>query len=86
MKKGARAAEFELAIQWLIDCGVIYKVNRVHTPKLPLKFYEDMSAFKLFMLDCGLLACMSEVPADQMFIGDNVFEEFKGAFTEEYAM
>ncbi|WP_455639517.1 ATP-binding protein [Parabacteroides sp.] len=86
MKKGARAAEFELAIQWLIDCGIIYKVNRVRTPKLPLKFYEDMSAFKLFMLDCGLLACMSEVPADQMLIGDNVFEEFKGAFTEEYVM
>lgn len=86
MKKGARAAEFELAIQWLIDCGIIYKVNRVRTPKLPLKFYEDMSAFKLFLLDCGLLACLSEVPAEQMLIGDNVFEEFKGAFTEEYVM
>lgn len=86
IKKGARAAEFELAIQWLIDCGIIYKVNRVRSPKLPLKFYEDMSAFKLFLLDCGLLACMSEVPADQMLIGDNVFEEFKGAFTEEYVM
>lgn len=86
MKKGARAAEFELAIQWLIDCGIIYKINRARTPKLPLKFYEDMSAFKLFLLDCGLLACMSEVPADQMLIGDNVFEEFKGAFTEEYVL
>lgn len=86
IKKGARATEFELAIQWLIDCGIIYKISRVRTPKLPLKFYEDMSAFKLFMLDCGLLACMSEVPADQMLIGDNVFQEFKGAFTEEFVL
>lgn len=86
MRKGARAADFEQAIQWLIDCGIVYKVPRVSTPKLPLKFYEDLSAFKLFLLDCGLLACMSEVPADQMLIGNNVFEEFKGAFTEEFVL
>ena len=86
MRKGARAADFELAIQWLIDCGIVYKIPRVSTPKLPLKFYEDLSAFKLFLLDCGLLACMSEVPADQILIGNNVFEEFKGAFTEEFVL
>jgi predicted AAA+ superfamily ATPase len=86
IKKGARAAEYEVAIQWLIDCGIVYKVSKIRAPKLPLKFYEEMSAFKLFLLDCGLLACMGEVPADQMLIGNNVFSEFKGAFTEEYVM
>lgn len=86
MKKGARAAEFELAIQWLIDCGIIHKINRVRTPKVPLKFYEDLAAFKLFFIDCGLFACLSETPADQMLIGNNIFEEFKGAFTEQFVL
>lgn len=86
MKKGARAAEFELAIQWLIDCGIIHKINRVRTPKVPLKFYEDLAAFKLFFLDCGLFACLSETPADQMLIGNNIFEKFKGAFTEQFVL
>ena len=86
IKKGARASEFELAIQWLVDAGLVHKVNRVKEAKMPLKFYEDMSAFKLFLLDCGLLACMADVPADQMLIGYNVFVEFKGAFTEQYVL
>lgn len=86
MKKGARAADYELAIQWLVDCGIIYKVNRIKSPKIPLAFYEDMSAFKLFLLDCELFAAMSGAPASEMLIGNNVFEEFKGAFTEEYVI
>lgn len=86
VKKGSRAKDFELAIQWLLDAGIVYKVKRVKEPKLPLKFYEDLDAFKLFMLDCGLLACMVNAPADQMLIGNNVFTEFKGAFTEQYVM
>jgi predicted AAA+ superfamily ATPase len=86
IKKGARSSEFELAIQWLVDAGLVHKVNRVKEAKLPLKFYEDVSAFKLFLLDCGLLACMADVPADQMLIGNNVFVEFKGAFTEQYVL
>ena len=53
---------------------------------MPLKFYEDMDVFKLFLLDCGLLACMTDASADQMLIGDNVFTEFKGAFTEQYVL
>lgn len=84
VRKGSRAKDFELAIQWLLDAGIIYKVNRIREPHLPLKFYEDFDAFKLFLLDCGLLACMADAPADQMLIGDNVFTEFKGAFTEQY--
>ncbi len=86
IRKGSRAKDFELAIQWLLDAGIIYKVNRIKEPQLPLKFYEDFDAFKLFLLDCGLLACMTDAPADQMLIGNNVFTEFKGAFTEQYVM
>ena len=84
VRKGSRAKDFELAIQWLVDAGIVYKVNRIREPKLPLSFYEDFDAFKLFLLDCGLLSCMSDVPADQMLVGNNVFMEFKGAFTEQY--
>lgn len=86
VRKGSRAKDFELAIQWLMDAGLIYKVNRIREPRVPLKFYEDFDAFKLFLLDCGLFACMVDAPADQMLIGNNVFTEFKGAFTEQYVM
>lgn len=86
LKKGGRANEFEIAIQWLIDCGLIYKINRISTPQLPLSFYEDFSAFKLFMLDCGLMGALSQVPAAQMLVGDNVFKEYKGAFTEGFVL
>ena len=82
MKKGARAAEFEIAIQWLLDAGIIYKVNKVKEPKMPLKFYEDISAFKLFMLDVGLMGAMADTPADSILIGENIFSEYKGAFSE----
>jgi uncharacterized protein len=86
MKKGARASEFELAIQWLINAGLIYKINRVKEPVMPLKFYEDMSAFKLFMLDCGLMGAMADTPASQILIGDSIFKEYKGSFTELYVL
>lgn len=86
IKQGARAADYEMAIQWLIDAGIVHKVSKVREPKIPLKFYEDLSAFKLFLLDCGLFACMVDAPADQMLIGDNVFVEFKGALTEQFVM
>lgn len=86
LKKGGRANEFEIAIQWLIDCGLIYKINRISTPQLPLSFYEDFSAFKLFMLDCGLMGALAHVPAAQMLVGDNIFKEYKGAFTEGFVL
>lgn len=86
LKKGARAAEYELAIQWLMDAGLVHKVSRVKELQMPVKFYEDLSAFKLFLLDCGLLGCMTESPASQMLVGDNVFKEFKGAFTEQFVL
>ena len=86
MKKGARASEFEIAIQWLIDMGLIYKINRINKPVIPLKFYEDISAFKLFTLDCGLMGALSETPAGLMLTNNSIFEEFKGAFTELYVL
>ena len=86
LKKGARAAEYELAIQWLMDAGLVHKVSRVKELQMPVEFYEDLSAFKLFLLDCGLLGCMTEAPASQMLVGDNVFKEFKGAFTEQFVL
>jgi len=84
LKKGARAKEYEKAIQWLIDSGLIMKVNKVNQPTLPLKFYEDYSAFKLFALDLGLLGAMSDVPAKEILVGSNIFSEYKGAFTEQF--
>lgn len=82
VKKSARAADFEISIQWLIDAGLVYKVQRVNAPRLPFKFYEDQGAFKLFMLDVGLMGAMAETSAESMLVGDGIFSEYKGAFTE----
>lgn len=86
LRKGARANDFEIAIQWLVDSGLVHEVHRISKPVVPLKFYEDMASFKLFLLDCGLLGALSETPPEQILIGDNVFEEYKGAFTENYVL
>jgi len=84
IRHGARAAQYELAIQWLIDAGIIYKVPRVSTIKMPLVAYEDIGAFKLFLLDCGLFGMMADAPADQVLTGDSIFSEYKGSFTEQF--
>ena len=86
VRSGSRARDFEKAIQWLIDAGLVHKINRVRKAELPLKFYEDFEAFKLFLLDCGLLGAMTDTPAEKILVGDNVFEEYKGAFTEQYVL
>lgn len=86
VRKGARAADFEMAIQWLIDAGIVHKVPQITKPGLPLKFYESLNAFKLFFVDCGLLACMVEASADQMLLDNSLFVEFKGAFTEQFVL
>lgn len=85
-KPGGRAKDFEVAIQWLIDAGLVYKSERVTIPKMPLKFYADISSFKLFLLDCGLLGAMSETPPEIMLVANNGMGEAKGAFTENYMM
>lgn len=84
LRKGARASDFEEAIQWLTDAGIVYRINRVTSVQMPLKFYEDRDAFKLFIIDVGLMGAMADVPASQIMVGDNIFKEFKGAFTEVY--
>ncbi len=86
IKKKGRAKEFEVAIQWLIDAGLVYKVSRCNNPLVPLSMYEDCDAFKLFVLDVGLLGAMANMPAKLMLIKNDVFRESKGAFTENYVM
>ncbi|MDR2949069.1 MAG: ATP-binding protein [Prevotella sp.] len=86
IKQGARAKEFELALAWLMDCGLIYKINRVTKPALPLKAYEDMGAFKLYLLDIGLLGAMANLDVKTLLDGSLIFTEFKGALTEQYIL
>lgn len=82
IKSGGRASQFEIALQWLIDTGLVYKVNRITAPNMPLRFYEENNVFKLFTLDVGLMGAMMQVSAESVLIGDNIFSEYKGAFTE----
>ena len=86
VKKGGRAKEFENAIQWLVDAGLVYKVLRVSKADKPLKFYEDPGAFKLFALDLGLLGALSDVDSKDILINNTAFTEYKGAFTEQYVL
>lgn len=84
VRKGGRAKEYETAIMWLCDCGLIYKVSRVNAAGLPLKAYEDLKAFKLFLVDVGLLGCMTGLRQRTLLEGNELFTEFKGALTEQY--
>lgn len=86
IKEGARAKEYELAMLWLTDCGLVHKVHRVTAPSLPLKAYEDLKAFKLFLLDVGLLSCMVGLHQGILLDGNDLFREFKGALTEQYVL
>ena len=86
IKEGARAKEFELALLWLTDCGLVHKVHRVSAPNLPLKAYEDLKAFKLFLVDIGLLSCMVGLQQKVLLDGNELFKEFKGALTEQYVL
>ena len=86
IKEGARAKEYELAMLWLTDCGLVHKVQRVNAPSLPLKAYEDLKAFKLFLVDVGLLSCMVGLRQNILLEGHDLFKEFKGALTEQYVL
>ena len=86
LKQGARATTFEMALLWLQDCGLVYKVKQVTKPGMPLKAYEDSGAFKLFMLDTGLLGALSGLDAASLLDVNQLFEEFKGAITEQYVL
>ncbi len=86
IKDGARAKDYEMALMWLSDCGLVHKVHRVTAPNIPLKAYEDMKAFKLFLLDVGLLGCMVRLNQSVLLDGNKLFKEFKGALTEQYVL
>ena len=86
IKEGARAKEYELALLWMTDCGLVHKVHRVTVPSLPLKAYEDLKAFKLFLVDVGLLSCMVGLRQGVLLDGNELFKEFKGALTEQYVL
>ncbi|MDR1156963.1 MAG: ATP-binding protein [Oscillospiraceae bacterium] len=86
VKEGARAKEYELALLWLTDCGLVHKVHRVTAPHLPLKAYEDLKAFKLFLVDVGLLSCLVGLRQGVLLDGNKLFREFKGALTEQYVL
>lgn len=84
VREGGRAKEYEAAIMWLCDCGLVHKVSRVNASGIPLKAYEDLKAFKLFMVDVGLLGCMTGLRQRTLLDGNALFTEFKGALTEQY--
>ena len=86
IRKGARAKDYEDAIEWLKDAGLIYKVNRLRKIEAPLKYYENSSDFKLFVSDLGLLGAMSDTPVNQILTGKNIFTEYKGSFSEQYVV
>ena len=84
VREGGRAREYETAIMWLSDCGLVHKVSRVNAAGIPLKAYEDLKAFKLFIVDVGLFGCMTGLRQRTLLDGDDLFVEFKGALTEQY--
>lgn len=84
VREGGRAKEYETAIMWLCDCGLVHRVSRVKGAGIPLKAYEDLKAFKLFVVDVGLLGCMAGLRQRTLLDGNDLFTEFKGALTEQY--
>ncbi len=84
VREGARAKDYETAIMWLCDCGLVHKIGRVNAAGIPLRAYEDLKAFKLFVLDVGLLGCMAGLRQRTLLEGNDLFIEFKGALTEQY--
>ncbi len=86
LKKGGRANEFAVAIEWLLQAGLVYKVHRINKVNMPIKFYQEQNVFKLFALDVGLLGAQIGAPASKILVGDDVFVEYKGAFAEAFVL
>ena len=86
IKEGARAREYEIALSWLIDCGLVYQINRVKDCKIPLSAYQDFNAFKLYILDVGLLCAIAKIDAQVILEGNEIFTEFKGSLTEQFVL
>lgn len=86
VREGGRAKDFELAIMWLTECGLLLKSHRISKPAMPLIAYQDTATFKLFLVDVGLLSAMSQLDAKTLILGNAIFTEFKGAQTEQFVM
>lgn len=86
IRTGARAKDYEIALGWLRDCGLIYQVYQVSKPAFPLKAYEKPNYFKIFMVDVGLLTAMASIDEKVLLEGHRIFTEFKGALTEQFAL
>lgn len=86
IKQGTRAKDFEIALNWLIDSGLVHKVSRVSEPNMPLKAFEDVSAYKLFLLDVGLLGAMNDLDPRSLLENDKLFNDYNGAITEQYVL
>lgn len=84
LRTGGRAREFEGALQWLIEAGLIYKVSLISTPKIPLSAYADFNAFKIYLVDVGLLGAMSHLSAKTLLHANDLFQEFRGSIAENY--
>jgi hypothetical protein len=86
VKQGGRAKEFELALAWLTDCGLVHKIQRISKAAIPLVAYQDTSAFKLFILDVGLLSALGGLTKQTILLGNSIFSEFKGALAEQFVL
>jgi uncharacterized protein len=86
IRQGARAKDFELAIQWLTDAGLLVKCNRISKPEMPLIAFQDLSAFKLYLHDVGLLLAMSGIDSRSIIDGNALFNQFNGAIAEQFVM
>lgn len=86
IKEGARAKDFELSINWLMDSGLVHKINRINKSAIPLMAYADLSAFKLYIVDVGLLNAMGNIELKTLLEGNSIFMEFKGAVTEQFVL
>lgn len=86
LRIGARAKDYETALMWLTDCGLVHQIAQVAKPAMPLKAYENARHFKLFINDVGLLAAMNDIDSRTLLSGNSIFEEFKGAITEQYVL
>lgn len=86
LRKGARAKDFEMAIQWMVSAGLVYRIARCNQLALPLSIYEDVAAFKLYFVDLGLLGAMVRTEPAQVLLSNDVFKEYKGGITEQYVL
>lgn len=84
LRQGARAKEFEIAVEWLQDAGLVYRVNRTRSGEMPLSAFEDFGTFKLFMLDVGLMCAINRLSSDSILLGNDIFSTYRGAMTEQY--